>query len=85
MDFEKFAQDTHEYVHEYVNVLATNLGHPEEQNRVLIIWRAVMHNIRDRISLGEYFQILAPLPMIFKGIYVEGWKYSTELPKYLIQ
>ena len=40
-----------------------------------------MHSIRDRIHLGESFQILAPLPMIFKGIYVEDWKYSEKPPK----
>lgn len=77
LSFEKFAQDAHEYVNE----LAQNLGHPDEKERVLIIWRAVMHNIRDRIHLGESFQIIAPLPMIFKGIYVEDWKFSERPPK----
>lgn len=77
LSFEKFAQDAHEYVNE----LAQDLGHPDEKERVLIIWRAVMHNLRDRIHLGESFQIIDPLPMIFKGIYVEDWKYSEKPPK----
>ena len=77
LHFEKFAQDAHEYV----NQLATDLGHPEEKERTLIIWRAVMHSIPDRIDLGESFQIIAPLPIIFKGIYVEDWKYSEKPPK----
>ncbi len=54
-----------------MNYLATELGHPEEKERVLKIWRAVMHTIRDRIHLGESFQVIAALPMILKGIYVE--------------
>lgn len=77
LSFEKFAQEAHEYINE----LAKELGHPEEKNRVLIIWRAVMHSIRDRIDLGESFQIIAPLPNILKGIYVEDWKYSQKPPK----
>jgi uncharacterized protein (DUF2267 family) len=76
LSFEKFAQDAHEYV----NYLAGELGHPEEKERVLTIWRAVMHTVRDRIHLGESFQIIAPLPMIFKGIYVEDWKFSEKPP-----
>jgi len=76
LNFEKFSNEAHHYI----NQLAEELGHPEEKNRVLIIWRSVMHTVRDRIHLGEAFQIIAPLPMIFKGIYVEGWKYTEKPP-----
>lgn len=76
-NFETFAQEAHEYI----NQLAADLGHPEEKGRALTVWRAVMHSIRDRISPGESFQVFAPLPMIFKGIYVEGWKYSEKPQK----
>lgn len=77
LSFEKFAQEAHEYVNE----LAQDLGHPEEKERVLIIWRSVMHSLRDRIHLGESFQLMDPLPMILKGIYVQNWKYSEKPPK----
>jgi uncharacterized protein (DUF2267 family) len=76
LNFESFAQDAHQYV----NDLAQELGHPEEKSRVLKIWRAVMHTVRDRIHLGESFQLMDPLPMIFKGIYVENWKFSEKPP-----
>ncbi len=76
LNFEKFAQEAHHYV----NKLAADLGHPEEQQRALIVWRSVMHTIRDRIHFGESLQILNPLPMILKGIYSEDWKY-TEKPR----
>ena len=76
LNFETFAQDAHKYV----NDLAQELGHPGEKERVLKIWRAVMHTVRDRIHLGESFQVISPLPMIFKGIYVEDWKYSETPP-----
>lgn len=76
LNFEKFAQDAHKYI----NDLAQELGHPEEKDRVLKIWRAVMHTVRDRIHFGESFQIMDPLPMILKGIYVEDWKYNEKPP-----
>lgn len=76
LNFESFAQDAHEYI----NQLAADLGHPEEKNRVLQIWRAVLHTVRDRIYLGESFQIMDPLPMILKGIYVQHWKFSEKPP-----
>ncbi|WP_029034843.1 DUF2267 domain-containing protein [Salinimicrobium terrae] len=77
LSFDKFAKEAYDYVNE----LARNLGHPEEKERVLIIWRAVMHTVRDRIHPGESMQLMDPLPMIFKGIYVEGWKYNEKPPK----
>lgn len=76
LNFDTFAQEAHKYVNE----LATELGHPEEKSRVLKIWRAVMHTVRDRIHLGESLQIIDPLPMILKGIYVEQWKFSEKPP-----
>lgn len=68
-------------LHDYVNQLSSDLGHPEEKKRVMIIWRAVMHTIRDRISISESLDLISPLPMILKGMYTMGWKYS-ETPPY---
>lgn len=68
-------------LHAYVNQLSNDLGHPEEKKRVMIIWRAVMHTIRDRISISESLDLISPLPMILKGMYTMGWKYS-ETPPY---
>lgn len=76
LSFNTFAQEAHEYINE----LATQLGHPDEKARVLKIWRAVMHTLRDRIHIGEALQTIDPLPMIFKGIFVENWKYSEKPP-----
>lgn len=76
LSFDKFAKDAHHYIKK----LATELGHPEEKDRTLILWRAVMHTIRDRIHIGESLQVIDPLPMIFKGVYIEGLKYSEKPP-----
>lgn len=77
VDVEKYVHE----VNEYINQLALDLGHPQEQQRVLIIWRAVMHSIRDRINISESFDLMAALPLILRGIYTTGWKY-TETPPY---
>jgi uncharacterized protein (DUF2267 family) len=76
LNFETFSQDAHEYM----NYLAQELGHPQEKSRVLKIWRAVMHTVRDRIHLGESLQLIDPLNTILKGIYVENWKFSEKPP-----
>lgn len=76
LDLEKYIHD----VHEYINRLANDLGHPEEKQRVMIIWRAVMHTIRDRIQISESLDLISPLPMILKGMYTMGWKYSETPP-----
>lgn len=77
LSFDKFAKEAYDYV----NDLARDLDHPEEKERVLIIWRAVMHTVRDRIHLGEAMQLMDPLPTIFRGIYAEAWKYSEKPSK----
>ncbi|SDG64189.1 DUF2267 domain-containing protein [Psychroflexus sediminis] len=74
LSFDKFAKDANLYIKK----LALDLGHPEEKDRTLRLWRAVMHTIRDRIHIGESLQITEPLPMIFKGIYVEGLTFSEK-------
>ncbi|MEX0660633.1 MAG: DUF2267 domain-containing protein [Balneolaceae bacterium] len=77
LNFEKHIHE----VNEYINQLADSLGHSQEKQRVMIIWRAVMHTIRDRIQISESFDLISPLPMILKGVYTTGWKY-TESPPY---
>lgn len=73
-EFEKFIHEAHEYF----NHLASELGHPNEQKRVVIIWRAVMHTIRDRIHMSEALDLASPLPMILKGMFIEGWKFRDK-------
>jgi uncharacterized protein (DUF2267 family) len=77
IDLDKFAHDAHQYI----NSLAEDLGHPHEKQRVMIIWRAVMHTIRDRIHIAESLDLISSLPMILKGMYTLGWTYS-ETPPY---
>lgn len=74
--FDKFYQEANSYLRQ----LAEDLGHPDEYQRSLMIWRSVMHTIRDRIHLGESFDIMSSLPMVFKGIYADNWQYHEKPP-----
>ncbi|MDX1653197.1 MAG: DUF2267 domain-containing protein [Brumimicrobium sp.] len=74
LNFEKFAQEASEYANE----LADKLDHPNEKQRAMIAWKAVMHTVRDRIEIAESFHLISQLPLILKGVYTEGWKYSDK-------
>lgn len=76
LNFDKF---THE-ANDYINELSSELGHPDEQEKVLTLWRAVMHTIRDRISHAESFNLISQLPTVMKGLYTENWKYTEKPP-----
>lgn len=66
---------------EYINELSQQLGHPGEEQRVMMIWRAVMHSIRDRIPMAESLHLISQLPLILKGLYVDQWTYDRTPPK----
>lgn len=76
--FDKFAQEGNEFLHE----LANDLGHPEELDKTMILLRATLHTLRDRITIAESFDLLSQLPLVLKGVYTEHWKYREKPEKY---
>ncbi|GAB3531384.1 hypothetical protein GCM10027443_13510 [Pontibacter brevis] len=78
INFDKFAQEGKEYL----NTLAADLGHPEEKGQTAILLRAVLHTLRERITISESLNLLEQLPMFLKGIYVEQWKYREKPLKF---
>jgi uncharacterized protein (DUF2267 family) len=40
---------------------------------------AVFHTLRERITVEESMHLISNLPMILKGIYVDGWKITKHI------
>jgi uncharacterized protein (DUF2267 family) len=72
LDFEKYAQKGNEFVH----LVADDLKVPRDKAGRII--RAVLHALRNRLTLEESFHLLAQMPVALKGVYVDGWNVSQE-------
>lgn len=44
-----------------------------DETEALSVFRVVLHQLRDRLTVDEAVQLAAQLPVIFRGIYYEGW------------
>ena len=79
MGLHYFDKQLHE-INSFIGELAANLGHPEDKNQAIILLKATLHTIRDRITMGESLDLISQFPTILKGLYVEGWKYHEKPP-----
>jgi len=48
----------------------------EEPHKAYLALRAVLHVLRDRLTVEEAAQLAAQLPMLIRGFYYEGWNPS---------
>jgi uncharacterized protein (DUF2267 family) len=46
----------------------------EERQRSYDALRAVLHALRDRLTVSEAADLAAQLPMVMRGLYYEGWR-----------
>lgn len=74
LNFDKFAQEGNAFINE----LAEKLNQTENKGQVSILLRAVLHVLRERITIQQSLNLMAQLPMFLKGIYVEQWKYREQ-------
>jgi uncharacterized protein (DUF2267 family) len=44
-----------------------------DEAEALSVLREVLHQLRDRLTVEEGVQLAAQLPLIFRGIYFDGW------------
>lgn len=77
LNFDDYAREGNEFM----NKLSSQLGHPDRQDQVGILLRAVLHTLRDRISVAENLHIVSQLPMFLKAIYVDQWSYSEDIER----
>jgi uncharacterized protein (DUF2267 family) len=66
--FSNTLQKTHEWLRE----LMLDLDWQDEHKAYLAL-RAVLHALRDRLTVEEATQLGAQLPMLVRGFYYEGW------------
>ena len=65
-------ETTIQKTHEWLNDIMTAIG----ANDVHLAYgalRAVLHALRDRLTVEEAVQLGAQLPMLIRGLYYEGW------------
>ena len=58
------------------------LGHLDNEQQAYSVLRAVLHALRDRLTIDEAANFAAQLPMIVRGLYYEGWRPSATPKKY---
>jgi uncharacterized protein (DUF2267 family) len=66
--FDTTTQKTNLWLHDLMRILGW-----EDKQKAYVALRAVLHALRDRLSVEETAQLGAQFPMLIRGIYYEGW------------
>lgn len=66
---ERTVQKTHVWLHDICEELRT-----KDERLAYHAMRAVLHAIRDRLSIDDAAAFGAQLPLLVRGIYYEGWQ-----------
>ncbi len=59
--------------HIWLNDLMSELDWHDRPHKAYLALRAVLHALRDRLTVEEAVQLGAQLPMLIRGLYYEGW------------
>lgn len=69
MNFESYIAKANIFLKD----IAEGIGEPENKAKAGRVLRAVLHAFRSRLTTEESIHFAAPLPILIKGIYVDGW------------
>ena len=71
---------TLQQTHEWLNQVRDYADLPDEAHAYSVL-RAVLHQLRDRLTLQEAFDLVAQLPILVRGIYFEGYQPAQQHDK----
>jgi len=69
--FDTTVQKSHLWLRELMDI-----GHFDSEEQAYTALSAVLHSLRDRLTVHEAAQIASELPMLIRGLYYEGWQPS---------
>lgn len=68
-----------EKANDFVRDVAFELGDIKNEPRAWRVTGAVFHTLRERLPVEESFDLLSQLPILLKGVYVDGWNPSRKV------
>lgn len=67
---------------QFLNDVSEKLGDKHDPARASRVVRSFFRAIRNHITLEENFQLLSQLPLVLKGVYVDGWIPAKQYKKH---
>ena len=74
ININKYADDARVFLRQ----VAQELGNRDDVDHAARVTVAVLHTLREKISVEESIHLISQLPLILKGVYVDGWDITRE-------
>ncbi len=73
--FDKHCQEANRFIKD----LSLQLGTPDDFDHAVRVLRCIFTALRRRIVPGESLHLVSQLPLVLKGMYVDGWDINEPL------